>query len=499
MTTITSIPTAARGKVRAFIKGHSMFDAFAQSLGVPSRDVKNADLLVFAAIHDLLPEVQAIIDAATGVTFRVAPVVDNAKRDAEMEAVMNSHERAMNNMPAGYDLATVLADVEAFLSPIVRKSLEDALVPVIAAANKPAIVTEVEKVVMRDAPLVAPSGAVPYAVKTGATMPFNKLFGTRSTLGFGSKPISLWEAHGMAPAIDPYFVVDANVMATLATAAEHGTNVWMVGPSGGGKTTTPEQFAAYTGRPFTKIQFTKQTSVQELVGGKGAADGSTMWEDGALIAAMRRPGMVIFIDEPTVASAGVQMIVQNVTDDHRTYTIHETGEVVKAAPGVCFFIADNTNGAGDETGQYAGTNPSNTSLVNRFKRMVYVGYLSKQQETTALVNRVPGLPHAAAEHVVEFVHNVRKLPELEGVALSLRQMVGFVQMVNDGFGAKYSFECAFLTRLPQTERAAIETLATLSWTDTFEQLLAGVDLSNLPSNSASAAAFDDETSAELLR
>ena len=31
---ITSIPTAARGKVRAFVKGHSQFEAFAQSLGI---------------------------------------------------------------------------------------------------------------------------------------------------------------------------------------------------------------------------------------------------------------------------------------------------------------------------------------------------------------------------------------------------------------------------------------------------------------------------------
>ena len=61
---ITSIPTAARGKVRAFLKGHPNFDAFAANLGVESRNVLNADLLVFAANENLMAEVAAIIAAS---------------------------------------------------------------------------------------------------------------------------------------------------------------------------------------------------------------------------------------------------------------------------------------------------------------------------------------------------------------------------------------------------------------------------------------------------
>jgi MoxR-like ATPase len=496
--TITSIPTAARGKVRAFLKGHVNFDAFAANLGVESRNVLNADLLVFAANENLMSDVQAIIDETANPMAHDPYAVVNGIIDAQIEAGMDPTKAFSLDIPRAFDLDAVLVDVEPFLSPVVRKSLSDALFPVIAAANKPVVVKEVEKIVLRDAPLIAPRGAIPYAEKTGATLPFNKLFGTRTTLGFGTKPISLWESHGQAPRVDPYFIVDAEPMAVLATAAEHETNVWMVGPSGAGKSTMPRQFAAYTGRPITVIAFTKQTNVQELVGGMSAKDGSTEWMDGSLIAAMRRPGMIIFIDEPTLASAGVQAIIQNVTDDHRSYTIHETGEVVRAAPGVFFCIADNTNGAGDETGQYQGTNQANTALVNRFKRMVRVDYLTKAQETNALVNHT-GIPAPAAEHVADFMARARKLPEMEGIALSLRQMVGFVDMVKDGFSARYSMECAILVKLPATERAAIETMATLQWTGEFESLLAGVSLTNAPSNSSSAAAFDDEFSAEINR
>jgi len=113
------------------------------------------------------------------------------------------------------------------------------------------------------------------------------------------------------------------------------------------------------------------------------------------------------------------------------------------------------------------------------------------------------IPQAAAEHVVDFVAQVRKLPELEGVVMSLRQMVAFARTVKDGFNSKDAFEVAFLTRLPSTERAAVQTLATLQWNQTFEQLVTGSasipDAGNTPSDSSSARAFDDEVSATFVR
>jgi MoxR-like ATPase len=183
------------------------------------------------------------------------------------------------------------------------------------------------------------------------------------------------------------------------------------------------------------------------------------------------------------------------------YTIHATGEVVRCAPGVVFVVADNTNGSGDETGQYAGTNQANAALVNRFKRMVRVDYMSKRQETAALVNHT-NVSWDAAEHVTTFMAHARKLPAMEGVVLSLRQMVGFVNTVKDGFNAKSAFEVAILSRLPNAERAALETLATLQWTEAFENLLLGITPAAeglAPADSAASNAFDDDVTASLNR
>lgn len=526
-TTNLEIPTVARGAVRAFIRGHHAFDAWLTAQGIASRDVKNADLIDYAETHGLLEEVKDLIARATqGATIVQSPdqgqaagspalpnppaQIDVSQSLQDMFAAqepssathspVETFSEVQSPMTQQFDANALLSPVEPFLSPLVRGELEKALAPVIAAANKPAVVKEVVKTVTVQAMPTAPAGQAPYAVKTGLTAPFGKLFGVKGAHDYINSPVELWDSHGASPATDPFFIVDNEVMGALVLGSEEGLNVWQVGPAGSGKTTQPEQFAAHTGRPFVKITFSRQTEVADLVGGYEVKDGATVWKDGALIAAMKRPGTVILFDEPTLAPAGVQAVIQAVTDEHRTFTIHATGEVVRAAPGIVFCVADNTNGSGDDTGQYAGTNQSNAALVNRFKVMVRVDYLSKAQETRALQNHT-GAPREACDHVVDFFQKARKLPELEGVVLSLRQMTGLVKMTARGFPAKVAMKVALLERLPNTERAALETLATLDWGSQFEALMKGQKPTTQSpvSDSGASRAFDDEVSASLNR
>jgi MoxR-like ATPase len=218
---------------------------------------------------------------------------------------------------------------------------------------------------------------------------------------------------------------------------------------------------------------------------------------------MRRPGMVILLDELTHAPAGVQAIIQGVADGHRSLTL-PTGEVVKCAPGVAFVVADNTFGYGDETGLYAGVNQANAALVNRFGRMIKVTYMSEAEEARALANHT-GAALPACEHVAAFMARARRMPEMENVVLSLRQMVAFVQGVQDGFNPLIVADVAFLNQLPATERAALQTLFTLTWALEFTDLISGKPLAPVQAAQAGASAspagraFDDEVSAGLSR
>jgi len=539
LTSNTAVPTFARGALRAFIKGQPGFNAWIAGKGVPSREVRNTHLIEFAIAHGLSEEVLTILKRNTAGKVarqqveadKVRRYVDacggcdsidefnamqalKAKEDAAVvvgagvadafnaDAVKESEIVEANAPSSIVGVSDVLASVDQFISPLVRAELEKALQPLVDAANKPAItverVVEVEKVVEVEAAAKAPAGVVPFA-RPGDQIKLRDLFGFKGKLAAFDRPVTVWDSHGTAPFIDPFYVVNEENMAMLALAVERGTNVWLAGPGGSGKSTMPEQFCAFTGRPFFKLTFNRQTEVADLIGGKGF-DVRTFWEDGALIQAVKRPGTVILLDELTLTPAGVQGIIQGIADDHRSITL-PTGEIVKCAKGVVFVVADNTRGYGDESGQYAGTHQSNSALVNRFKRMIVIDYMSKADEAKALVNHT-GCTQAAADHMADFVARVRKMPEMENVVLSLRNMVGFVQTVQDGFSAKQAMDVTILNRLPATERAAVAALATLTWTSEFEVLCSGVNAPAAPAPAAPSAAgraFDDEVSATFNR
>lgn len=512
LTLNTPIPSIHRGKIRSIVKNHSGWDAWYKAKGILSAQVTNTQLIEFALQY---PSLVATIEMILGQTppaqdiaqdmqnaFDAAGPQDAAQDDAQDEIqgpvwIGGPSASGMATAAPGFDLDSVLAPVDQFLAPLVRKELASALGALIDAANRGPVeiekIVEVERIVE-----VAPGeGPRPVALPKGRRdkkTTFRTLYPSRAKDAWRDAQITLWTGTN-APVVDPYYVVDHQQMATFMTAVELGSNVWLTGPSASGKSTLPEQAAAMLGRDFVKIGFSKQTDVDALVGGPGLKGGNTQWEDGSLVKAMRRPGTIILIDEITFAPAGVQAIIQLSADDHRTLTL-PTGEVVTCADGVVFVVADNTRGYGDEGGLYQGTNVSNVALVTRFARMIVMDYLSAKKEAEALANHTR-CPMPAAEHVADFVAQIRRMPQMAGIVLSLRQMVAFVKMVQQGFTSKDAFEACISSRMPAAERATIEGLATLVWNEAMEALIHGTAVPATPlkpSDSAASQAFANTTS-----
>jgi MoxR-like ATPase len=261
---------------------------------------------------------------------------------------------------------------------------------------------------------------------------------------------------------DPTYQVDPETMAQVVTAAERGELVWMTGPMGSGKGSLATEFAARTGREYIRIGFHRATEILDLQGQPepvpGETHGSRMqWVDKAFVQAIRRPGMVILLDEPTTAPPGTFAWFQTILDN-RTVTL-PTGEVVHFADGVVIMIADNTAGYGDETGAYAGTGPANAALVDRAVRVVLVDYLDPKKEALAL-NKRTGLPFPAAERLADFAHLVRvEAAKAGGEArpLSYRRLVAFAQATyRDKFEVATAWKITALNSRPTADR---ETLA----------------------------------------
>ncbi|MCX7900091.1 MAG: AAA family ATPase, partial [Methylocystis sp.] len=196
----------------------------------------------------------------------------------------------------------------------------------------------------------------------------------------------------------------------------------------------------------------------DLIGCEGLdGKGGMTWRDGALTKAIRRPGTIILLDEPTFAPPGTLAILQTLLD-HRFITLTD-GSVVRCAEGVSFVAADNTAGSGDASGVYAGTQAMNAALSDRFARHISIDYMPAAQETRALINHT-GAPKEAAARVVQFLNNVRTAYARDGGArpVSLRQAVAFIRAAQDGFRPADAAEMVFYNRLPDADRETVRQL-----------------------------------------
>lgn len=494
LTINTQIPTIHRGTVRALVKAHSAWDAFKAEKGIVSSNAKNHELLEFALRHaSLQAQIETVLGMSSWPANIPADILAQATKDENMrddDDNANPFEGAPLLPVQGFDAASVLANVDQFLSPLVRSEIEKALAPVIDAANKPAV--EIERIVevQGNGTSAAPRVITPKA-RRGNKTTFRTLFPSSSKEQWNDMPLTIWNG-APSPAVDPHYVINREQLALVMGAIELGENFWAWGHASTGKSTIAIQSAAHLGRPCIRFKMMKQTDVNELIGSQGMGGGNTFWTDGALVQAIRQPGMVIIFDDITLAPASVQDILMGLAENHRSITL-PTGEVVRCADGVVIIATDNSNGTGNETGLYEGVHVANGALVTRFPRMLHMDYLSAAHEARALVNHT-ACPQAAAKHLADFIATCRRNPALEGVLLSLRQMIGFVRTVQQGFSAKLAFETAFTSRMPATERATMAGLADLVWTDTFEALVHSKPLPVQPSNSPASNAFADTQS-----
>lgn len=305
---------------------------------------------------------------------------------------------------------------------------------------------------------VAPSGELPFA-KPVSQEKASSLFGLRDKV-FTDMSLRVWDAQD-APRPDSDFVFQADLLQDALVSIERNRTIWLAGPAGTGKTTLPREIAARLRRPCVRIAHDRTTEPVELIGGRfPSTDGGTEWRDGVLTAAIRRPGTIIILDEPTFCRAGVLSTYQTLLD-HRFLVLKENGgERVDVARGVTFVIADNTGGNGDASGRYADTQMMNAAFIDRASKILRVDYLPAKLEVQALMSRSK-CKDAFAETVVDFANLTRKAAANgEATAgLSFRRLVEFAIDVDAGIPAQRAFENCVLNQLPEDDFVCVNELA----------------------------------------
>lgn len=161
--------------------------------------------------------------------------------------------------------------------------------------------------------------------------------------------------------------------------------VYVAGPSGTGKSIMVEQVCAELEREYCRIQITPETDEDQLIGGIRIKDGSTVFQDGPVIDAMRK-GAVLLIDEIDRGSNKI-MCLQGVMEG-KPVVVKRTGEVVHPHPDFTVIATGNTKGRGDESGKYMAAVIIDDAFLERFPVTLIHEYPEESVESFILENHL---------------------------------------------------------------------------------------------------------------
>jgi cobaltochelatase CobS len=304
-----------------------------------------------------------------------------------------------------------------------------------------------------------------------ATKAFHELFGfgttVREALGKsgGPIPIKVLNVVGpdseMVPALDPNHVFDVELTKNICLGLEFNIPIYAYGPAGVGKTTGFLQVAAHTGRPTLRVQHTINTEEAHIIGQWIVKNGQTEFQLGPLAQAMLN-GWLYIADEYDFALPAVLAVYQPVLEGNPLVIKDAPPEhrVIKPHPNFRMVASGNTNGTGDETGAYQGTQLQNAANYERFGIVVRVHYMEKAQEVKAIVQQSRVGP-GDAEKLVDFAHRIREAHDGHTMSstISPRSLIYAAKLGIVRGSMMAGLTVAFLNRLSSVDREAAKQVA----------------------------------------
>ena len=185
------------------------------------------------------------------------------------------------------------------------------------------------------------------------------------------------------PKRDPFYVKWSKLHSKLKTIVRARTfcPVYITGLSGNGKTLTSEQIGAELKREVIIVNFTEETSEDDLLGSFRLINGDTVWEDGPVVTALKR-GAVLVLDEIDLGGARV-MTLQSVLSGKGVF-IKKINKFVEPEEGFTVIATGNTKGKGDDGHGMMYTNLLNEALLDRFDATFEQDYPSIENEVKIL-------------------------------------------------------------------------------------------------------------------
>jgi hypothetical protein len=271
-------------------------------------------------------------------------------------------------------------------------------------------------------------------------------------IDFGDLPVAVWNDPDAPALVSDYIFNPEHLHQSLIALDDPlPDNVWLAGERGTGKSEFVTQVAARLKRRLYRINFDEALERADFIGGNSIESGSVVWKAGIVTQAIRHPGAIVLLDEIGFARAQSLAALHALCErsPHRAITISETGERIGVASHVAFFCADNSNGHGDSSGNFAGVREQNSAFIDRFSYTLYFDYLPQDDEINLIVNRT-GITLDAAKIIVGFA-NVAREKARAGLLTqppSLRQLFAWARSVKKGLPVSTAFKNAIINKFP---------------------------------------------------
>ena len=201
--------------------------------------------------------------------------------------------------------------------------------------------------------------------------------------------------------------------------------IFITGLSGNGKTLMVEQVCAKLKRECYRVNITRQTDEDDLLGGFRLINGNTVWQDGPVVSAMKSGG-VLLLDEVDLGSANI-MCLQPVLEGKGVF-LKKIGQWITPAAGFTVFATANTKGKGSDDGRFVGTGVMNEAFLDRFPITMEQPYATKATEKKILVKA--GCDDADfADNLTKWAEIIRKTFYEGGIdeVISTRRLVNIVE------------------------------------------------------------------------
>lgn len=478
MNEIMSLPASVVITAAAAIKG--LNSANKQECAAALAALVDNGQTTMSEIRSVVPQRQVISRGDNGMAQANEKIIDHITKDVSNHAVvigrlsngMEALQRAIDQAKGdsiGRDaeitdrLARIASQIGA--TKVEQSAVDQAVAKVVADAFKP-----FEKMVKAAGAEAVIAEAA--SIRIIDRIPACDAFGVDVVDRTGSQVmVDIWN-HPETPAVDKNFIWSKEILQHLLLSQGTGESLWFGGEKGTGKSETARQFAARTGRGYTRINFHKYSTAADYLGDKSLTNGSTHFECGDFLKAWAVPSTVILLDEITNCPAGELAPLNGLLEPNSAVTIG--GAVRTRAQGVLVFAADNTLTNGDETGRYAGTQTMNSALADRFARVIAFKHMPQAQEVDA-VTRHTGCDPRLAEHVVELVNACRaKVTSGDLVdAPSIRQVIGFIRAL-DVLSIDDAWAAAIGNRQPSESATALDAIKKIYLSETEINKLLGI-------------------------